>query len=244
MARAESGEKGSVSKRFWQLASGQHPASPFTEYMDEARAEIDKELRGMGMTPERKASDRVTEINFRRMMSMLEAVEDEDAEFLEAMVARGVTLGVDEEMPRTPKVFEEAEVVTRLCGLHTGRAVLLQLRSAVENQKDIKRQVAEEVQEGTILCLPEEEARRRFKGRLAVAALGAVPKELGSEKVRMIHDGSYSVDVNRRIKVRDRLRFPLCDDAAAVLTEIEEEVSKTIRKPVSPCCMISAGLTN
>ena len=38
---------------------------------------------------------------------MLEAVEDEDAEFLEAMVARGVTLGVDEEMPRTPKVFEE-----------------------------------------------------------------------------------------------------------------------------------------
>lgn len=60
-----------------------------------------------------------------------------------------------------------------------------------------------------------------------MAALGAVPKELGSEKVRMIHDGSYSVDVNRRIKVRDRLRFPLCDDAAAVLTEIEEEVSKT-----------------
>ena len=46
-----------------------------------------------------------------------------------------------------------------------------------------------------------------------MAALGAVPKELGSEKVRMIHDGSYSVDVNRRIKVRDR--------------EIEEEVSKT-----------------
>ena len=43
----------------------------------------------------------------------------------------------------------------------------------------------------------------------------------------MIHDGSYSVDVNRRIKVKDRLRFPLCDDAAAVLTEIEEEVSKT-----------------
>ena len=55
----------------------------------------------MGMAPERKASDRVTEINFRRMMSMLEAVEDEDVEFLEAMVARGVTLGVDEGMPRT-----------------------------------------------------------------------------------------------------------------------------------------------
>ena len=142
MARAESGEKGSVSKRFWQLASGQHPASPFTEYMDEARAEIDKELRGMGMTPERKASDRVTEINFRRMMSMLEAVEDEDAEFLEAMVARGVTLGVDEEMPRTPKVFEEKLKWSRdFVDYMLAEQFSSNYKSAVENQKDIKRQV-------------------------------------------------------------------------------------------------------
>ena len=63
---------------------------------------------------------------------------------------------------------------------------------------------------------------------MPLPALGAVPKELGSEKVRMIQDDrSYSVDVNRRTKVRDRLLFPLCDDAAAVLTEMEEEVSKT-----------------
>ena len=62
---------------------------------------------------------------------------------------------------------------------------------------------------------------KEFGGRLAVAALGAVPKEQGSSAVRLIHDGSYSVDVNRRIRVRDRLRFPLIDDAAAVLIETE-----------------------
>lgn len=46
-----------------------------------------------------------------------------------------------------------------------------------------------------------------------------MPKELGSDRVRLIHDGSYSVDVNHRIRVRDRLRFPLIDDASAVLEE-------------------------
>ena len=165
MARTESGEKGSVSKRFWQLASGQHPASPFTEYMDEARAEIDKELRGMGMTPERKASDRVTEINFRRMMSMLEAVEDEDAEFLEAMVARGVTLGVDEEMPRTLKVFEEKLKWSRdFVDYMLAEQFSSNYESAVENQKDIKRQVAEEVQEGTRGRSQEEIQREAGSG--------------------------------------------------------------------------------
>ena len=73
----------------------------------------------------------------------------------------------------------------------------------------------------------EEEARRRFGGRLAVAALGAVPKELGTTRVRLIRDGAYSVDVNRRIRVRDRMRFPLIDDAAAVLRQVETERSES-----------------
>ena len=59
-----------------------------------------------------------------------------------------------------------------------------------------------------------------------MAALGAVPKELNSTKVRVIHDGSYSVDVNHRIRVRDRMRFPLIDDAEAVLVEARREVGR------------------
>ena len=53
-----------------------------------------------------------------------------------------------------------------------------------------------------------------------------VPKELNSSAVRLIHDGSYSVDVNRRIRVKDRLRFPLIDDANAVLAHVREESTK------------------
>ena len=58
-----------------------------------------------------------------------------------------------------------------------------------------------------------------------MAALGAVLKELGSSVVRVVHDGSYSVDVNvHRIKVLDRMRFPMIDDAAGILLQVEKEV--------------------
>ena len=44
--------------------------------------------------------------------------------------------------------------------------------------------------------------------------------------VRVVHDGSYSVDVNHRIKVLDRMRFPMIDDASGVLLQIEREVEE------------------
>ena len=92
-------------------------------------------------------------------------------------------------------------------------------KSAEENSEDIVRQVLEEVEKGSIKKVTQEEAERDHGGRLAIAALGAVPKELGSSVVRVVHDGSYSVDVNHRIKVRDRMRFPSVDDASGILMQ-------------------------
>ena len=83
----------------------------------------------------------------------------------------------------------------------------------------------EEVALGTIRRMTLDEAQRKYGQALAIAALRPVPKEVGSTRVRMIHDGSYSVDVNRRIRVRDRLRFPLIDDAAAVMAAVEEDTA-------------------
>ena len=132
--------------------------------------------------------------------------------------------GVDEEMPRTPAVYEEKLKWTVDPTEEDFEDSLAEnYVSAEENAGDITRQVLEEVEKGTILRMSEEEAKKRFKGRLAAAALGAVPKELGTTKVRLIHDGTYSVDVNRRIRVRDRMRFPLIDDAAAILRQVEVE---------------------
>ena len=174
----------------------------------------------------RLEGDRSSEINFRRLRALAEAMGDEDFAFLDEVASKGVRLGVDIEMPRTPEVYEEKVKWTVDATDEVMKDILADnYESAEENAEDIERQVLQEVEKGTIIRMMEHEAKRRFKGRLAVAALGAVPKELGTTRVRLIHDGTYSVDVNRRIRVRDRMRFPLIDDAAAILRQVEEEVS-------------------
>ena len=221
------GEK-EVKDAFWKLASGKHPASPFEETMGEARTEVDKVLRAMGKEPERRPGDRQSEIAFRRLEAMAEVCEDEDAEWLSGMAEKGVPLGVDEELPRVEKVFEPKEKWNLDFVEEALRdSVAENYKSAEESAGDIERQVLEEVDKGSIIVMSEEEVKEKYKGRLAIAALGAVPKEMGSSVVRVTHDGSFSVDVNHRIKVRDRMRFPMIDDAAAVLLQVEDEVERS-----------------
>ena len=77
--------------------------------MDEARKSVDDFLIREGMDPRRREGDRTSEVNFRRLRCMLEAVEDVDFDWLEEVATEGVALGVDEELPRVEKVFEEKE---------------------------------------------------------------------------------------------------------------------------------------
>lgn len=195
--------------------------------MSGAREALDEKLAGLGFSPARRKGDRDCEVNYRRLQAMLVATEDEDAEWLEEAVSCGVRLGVDMTMPRVPTVFEE-KVKWNLdfTDEEFHDSMSSNYKSAEENAEDIERQVMEEVERGSILRMSEREAQDEYKGRLAVAALGAVPKELGSSVVRIVHDGSYSVDVNHRIKVLDRMRFPGIDDASGVLTYVDDEVER------------------
>ena len=213
-----------AKKLFWATAAGKVGGTPFGGEIYGFRERLDLWLKERGTDPERRSSDRVTEINFRRLRAFAEVLGDEGFEFLEEVASVGVPLGVDEELPRTPKVYEEKQKWTVEQTEEDFHDMLAEnYVSAEENAGDIARQVLEEVDKGTILRLSEQEAKKKLRGRLAVAALGAVPKEVGTTKVRLIHDGTYSVDVNRRIRVRDRMRFPLIDDAAAALRQVEEE---------------------
>lgn len=159
----------------------------------------------MGRCPRRKSTERDSEVNFRRLKAMAEVLEDEDYEFLEGMAEEGVPLGADETMPRTPKVLEEKVKWPRELVEEEMREIWAEnYESAEAGKEDIYRQVDEELKRGTVKLFSEEEAKRRYRDRLAVAALGGIPKELNSDRVRLIHDGTYSVDVNRRFRVRDR----------------------------------------
>ena len=216
-----------VKEVFWSLAGGKGLTSPFSEVIQEARESLDRKLELLGKSPRRRSGDRCSEVNFRRLAAALEVVEDEDFEWLEAAASSGVRLGVDQTMPRVPAVFEEKVKWNLDFTDEEFRDTLAcNYRSAEENAEDIERQVMEEVEAGSIIAMRTEEAEKKYKGRLAVAALGAVPKELGSSVVRIVHDGSYSVDINHRIKVRDRMRFPMVDDAGGVLLQVEKEVEE------------------
>ncbi len=68
--------------------------------------------------------------------------------------------------------------------------------------------------------MPETEAVAEFGSRLTVASLGAIAKGTradGTTEVRIIHDGTHGVDVNRYIRVHDRIPFNLASDVSRLL---------------------------
>lgn len=222
------------------MAAGKVRKSPFGREVEVARRSLDEHLARWGLDPCRRSTDRETEICFRRLSALAEAMEDEDYMFLEEVASSRVRLGVGMEMPRTPLVYEEKTKWTVDATDEVMRDILADnYESAEENAEEIEKQVLQEVHPPTIVRMMEHEAKRRFKGRLAVAALGAVPKELGTKKVRLIHDGTYSVDVNRRIRVRDKMRFPSSTMPRPLRSYRTLEVEYAFR-----CCMTSREPTN
>ena len=89
------------------MAAGKVDKSPFDEGVAEARRDLDRRLGRWGLDPFRKESDRQTEVNFRRLAALAVALDDEDADFLGEVASKGVKLGVEVKMPRTPLVYEE-----------------------------------------------------------------------------------------------------------------------------------------
>ena len=75
---------------------------------------------------------------------------------------------------------------------------------------------------GKALKMSESEARARFGPELVVASLGALVKGGAGDdvKIRLLYDGTHGVQVNERIRVRDRDRMPSAPDLKRVLHEV------------------------
>ena len=70
------------------------------------------------------------------------------------------------------------------------------------------------------MILSEADAVERFGKKLTIASLAVLEKSVDSARVvevRIIHDGTNGVDVNRFIKVRDGGLFPTTADVKACL---------------------------
>ena len=221
--------KDAVAETFWRMAGGKMTSSPFHGSAAATAGEADALLLEFGIDARRRPTDQCSEINFRRLAGGLELLRDPDYAYLVEIAERGVRIGVGSDMPRVPAVFEEKTKWNRefVDTDMEPEQIAANYASAREHMSVVRRQVEEEVQKGLVERMSLEEARARFPGRLAIAALGAVPKDVQSDKpdlVRVVFDGSYSTDINSRIKVLDQVRSPIIDDIGALQRQIRQDV--------------------
>ena len=93
--------------------------------------------------------------------------------------------------------------------------------SAEESKEIILRQFQEEEKLGWMYPLSAAEAHRRFGVRLRVASLAAIPKD--EQTVRVLFDGTHSVQVNNEISISDQLEFPCPSELAQVMEHCQEQ---------------------
>eukprot|EP00438_Fugacium_kawagutii_P020823 Skav200760 [mRNA] locus=scaffold2001:111991:116283:- [translate_table: standard] len=153
---------------------------------------------------------------------LLEEAGDADCEFLR-LAEEGLPVGVLDPLPRTPAAFEEQKKWP-LEGLGLEEPMLEKVNyiSAEVHSEHLVEHLEQEVAEGLMDKMREEDFVREFGENRAVAAL-AVLVEDDMGKKRVIHDGSHGVQVNHRIKCLDKVRMPSAREKRTLLEEFHEE---------------------
>ena len=157
------------------------------------------------------------------MKEVLRKAGDPDWAFLE-QAKTGFPLGVLNELPRTPEVFEE-QLRWNLESDGWGEAALQKSNyaSAEEHEKYLVEHLEQEVSEGLMVKMEEDAFVEKFGDNRAVAALAVLVEDEITGKKRVIHDGTHGVRVNHRIKCRDKVRMPGPREKRALLEEYEAE---------------------
>ena len=161
------------------------------------------------------------------MQAFLQAAGDPDAEALDAY-AKGVSTGHNRCMPRTPAVFEEKKK-WRLDYEPPGKVWedwAKNYRTAVEHAEALRVKIDEDLKAVRLIKMTFAEAKAKYGDRLLIGALGMVDE--GNDRYRLIHDGTHVILVNNRIRTRDLVAFPLIQDIAVEMAEVQETKSSHI----------------
>ena len=210
-----------VEKEAYRMAKG---GSSFGLVRDEhLLAQVREEMAGLaGLRVEEVVAAEGQPFFLGLMAGLLEKAGDGDHKFLrEAEV--GLPVGVLHPLPRTPVSFE-AQTKWPGDGEDYGEVVLEKSNypSASEYQKHLEDHLEKEVGEGLMEKMSEDDFIKEFGENRAVAALAVLVEDEQGKK-RVIHDGSHGVQVNQRIRCRDKIRMPCAREKRALLEEYEEE---------------------
>ena len=179
-------------KAAFALATGRMLQSPFSS---EVRRRVREQIAAL--LPDRDAALEVPggQPFFLHLLSQsLEILGDPDYRILvldhgDESFAKGVPLGWDRPLPRTPQVFPKRTTFRKLDQTDFDPS-MLNYRSAEMNADQLEEKFREDEGAGLMLCTTEAEATQRFgTGTLLVAAMGALIKANGD--VRPLHDGTH-----------------------------------------------------
>ncbi len=178
-----------------------------------------------------RAQDLDQPVRIRALQRILALGGDPDHKGMEHY-CRGVRLGVECKLPRTPAVFARKRR-WRLAGqgdptfdtvaerLLLGSTWRENYEAAIVHQHAILEQLQDAVDRGLALRLSVAEAAQQFPD-LTVNSLNAVAKldDSGAvSSVRLVLDGTHGVVVNRAITQRDQDRCPVAGDVRRVQRE-------------------------
>ncbi len=131
----------------------------------------------------------------------------------------GRRVGVEKPIPPAPLVFRPKRKEKKYDNSEFVPEAM-NYSSAEGAKEQIQKQFEEEEKMGWMYPLSEAEARKRFGQTLRIASLAAIPKD--EKAVRVLFDGTHSVQVNNEIKMEDQLEFPTPAELARVM-EISRE---------------------
>ena len=154
----------------------------------------------------------------------LKRMGDEDSEIISEVegdnYVTGRRVGVEDKIPPAPLVFRKKKK-DRKYDESTFTPEACNYPSADESRDIIQGQFEEEERLGWMYPLSEAEARRRFGSKLRIASLAAIPKD--EKSVRVLFDGTHSVQVNNEIQMEDQLEFPTPSELAGVMELSKEQ---------------------
>ena len=223
---------GGIDSFFAKLIRGECTECPFSHtHLEIVRAAMREVAAAHPVVPPADEEVQAQPVDVLLLGGVMKALGDPDADIM-GTYAVGVPLGLNHDMPRTPEVFPPKNHWSlkeqMVWGGKNDRAD--DFKGTTKDNYPSARQFATEVESvledqasrdyPQVLALTEVEARARYGDQLTIAALAAIEKGVnsaGEVEVRVLHDGTNGIDLNRFIKVRDGGMFPVACDLKAVL---------------------------
>ena len=202
-------EIGDLRTEAFKLALGHHLSSPFDQdKLQGLRRKIASLLRP-------GEEDTLLSCPYRQpfylhlLAESLCKLGDPDWEILvqgEECFSKGVPVGVERELPRTPQVFRKREKFRQL-DITEFQPDMKNYATAEMSSDQLEDHFRKDEQLGRMVPTTLAEAKQEFGAEaVLVAAMGAIQKP--DNTIRPLHDGTHGINLNNKIRILDRLEVP------------------------------------